>query len=360
MRRKWLREFKSGNSQFEIVCVLGCLLFLLAGCQKPAQVPEGPKSAPQEPKPTVEPQKAEPSKPTPKIAFENMVHDYGDVGPGTDNVGEFKFTNVGEGLLTIKEVKGCCGVTTSLEKQQYEPGESGVVKAKFRAFTAPGTFRRAIQVYSNDPSKAEVELTLKARIVPKVAYEPQRLNLLLRDKDARSPEITLTSLDGKPFSITQFRSTLNSVTADIDPAVQATKFILKPKIDAQKLQEGVDGYIQISLTHPQCSQVSIPFSAVPRFKITPQQLIVLKAEPKKPVIRKVWVLSNYGDAFEVESASSQNGIVKVLKQEKVGSGYQFEVEITPPETKDQGRFTDTFVVNLTGGEKLAIVCRGFY
>lgn len=360
MIRNWWRRFKIQNSRFKIVYMLGCLLFLLAGCQKPAEVVEGPKSALQEPKPAIQQQKPEPNKPTPKIAFVKLVHDYGDVGPGTDNVGEFKFTNVGEGLLTIKEVKGCCGVTTSVERQQYKPGESGVVKAKFRAFTAPGIFRRAIQVYSNDPSKAEVELTLKAKIVPKVAYEPQRLNLRLRDKDAGSPEITLTSLDGKPFSITQFRSPLNSVTAEIDPAVQATKFILKPKIDAQKLQDGLDGYIQISLTHPECGQVSIPFSAVPRFKITPPQLIVLKAQPQKPVTRKVWVLSNYGDAFEVESVSSQNGIIKVLKQEKVGSGYQFDVEITPPDAQAQGRFTDTFVVNLTGGEKLAIVCRGFY
>jgi len=340
--------------------MLGCLLFLLAGCQKPAQVPEGSKPALQEPKPAIERQKAEPNKPTPKIAFENVLYDYGDVGPGTDNIGEFKFTNVGKGLLIIKEVKGCCGVTTSLEKRQYKPGESGVVKAKFHAITTPGTFKRAIQVYSNDPSKAEVELTLNAKIVPKVAYEPLKLNFRLKDKDAGSQEITLTSLDGKPFSITQFRATLNSVTAEIDPAVQATKFILKPKIDAQKLQEGLDGYIQISLTHPECGQVSIPFSAVPRFKITPPQLIVLKAQPQKPVIRKVWVLSNYGDAFEVESTSSQNGIIKVLKQEKIGSGYQFEVQIMPPDAQAQRRFTDTFVVNLTGGEKLAIVCRGFY
>jgi len=352
MKRNWWRKS-------EIVYVVGGVL-LLAGCQKPAEVPEGPKPALQEPKLTIEPQKVEPNKPTPKIAFEKLVHDFGEVGPGTDNVGEFKFTNAGDALLVVTQVKSCCGVTTSLEKQQYKPGESGVVKAKFHASPAPGVFGGQIQVYSNDPSKQEVALALKAKIVPKVAYEPQRLNLLLKDKDAEVPDITLTSLDGKPFSITQIRSTLNSVTADIDPTVQATKFILKPKIDAQKLHEGLNGYIQLSLTHPQCGQLSIPFNALPRFTITPPQLIVLKAEPQKPVRRKVWVLSNYGNDFEVESASSQNGIIKLLKQEKVGSSYQFEVEITPPDAKDQRRFTDTFVVNLTGGEKLKIVCQGFY
>ena len=335
-------------------------MFLLAGCQKPAQVGEGPKPMPQEPQPIVEPQKVEPSKPTPKITFEKLVYDYGDIGPGTDNVGEFKFTNVGQGLLIITGIKDCCGVSTSLQKRQYAPGESGVVKARFHSSSVPSVFAREIQVYSNDPSKPEVALRLKARIIPKVAHEPQRLNLLLKDKNAEIPEITLTSLDGKPFSITQVRSTLNSVTADFDPAVQATKFILKPEIDVQRLQQGLNGYIQISLTHPQCGQLSIPFNATPRFTITPPQLIVLKAEPQKPVIRKVWVLSNYGDNFEVESTSSQNGIIKLRKQEKVGSSYQFEVEITPPEAKDQRRFTDTFVVNLTGGEKLAIVCQGFY
>ncbi len=345
-----------------LALTVSTILLMQGGCQKPAEVSQEPKPALA--KPTVEHGKVEPNKPAPKIAFEKLVYDYGDVGPGTDNVGEFRFTNKGSAVLQITGVKDCCGIRTSLAKRQYAPGESGVVQAKFQAFTVPGVLRREVHVYSNDPTQPDVTLAIRARIVPKVAYTPSALRLLLKDKDTAGPAITLTSLDGKPFSITNFQATGDSMTADIDPAVQATKFVLQPTIDIEKLQKGVEGgqggRIVISLTHPECREVGIPFSALPKFKITPPQIIVLKAEPQKPVVRKVWVLSNYGEDFEVESTSSQNNIIEVLSQKKISSGYEFEVQVTPPEAKEDKRFSDVFVVNLTGGDKLTITCRGFY
>ncbi len=343
-----------------LALTVSAVLLLEGGCQKPAAVTQEPKPAPVKPEPTVQQQKVEPNKPTPKIAFEKVVHDYGKVGPGTDNVGEFRFTNQGDALLLITGVKDCCGIKTSLQKRQYAPGESGVLQAKWQAYSMPATMRKQVQVFSNDPCRPEVTLTVKGQVVPKVAYQPTSLRLLLKDEQADGVDITLTSLDGKPFSIRQFTASGNSMTADFDPAVQATKFVLKAKIDIENLQKGVGGRIYIGLTHPECREISIPFSALPRFKITPPQIIVLKAKPQTPVVRKVWVLNNYGQDFEIESTSSQNNLIKVLGQNKVGSGYQFDVEITPPDAEDQRRFNDVFVVNLKGGETLTIMCRGFY
>lgn len=347
-----------------LALTVSAVLLLEAGCQRPAEITEEPKPAPVQSEPTVQQQKVEPAKPTPKIAFQKVIHDYGKVGPGTSNVGEFRFTNQGDALLLITGVKDCCGIKTSLQKRQYASGESGVLRARWQAYSTPATMRRQVYVYSNDPCRPQVTLTLKGQVVPKVAYQPTSLRLLLKDDQADGPEITLTSLDGKTFSIRQFRASGDCVTADFDPAVQATKFVLKAKVDAQKLQRGAatgtSGRIYIGLTHPECGEISIPFSALPRFKITPPQIIVLKAKPETPVVRRLWVLSNYGEDFEIESTSSQNNLVKVLGQKEVGSGYEFEVEITPPDAQDRRRFNDAFVVNLAGGEKLTIMCRGFY
>ena len=121
--------------------------------------------------------------------------------------------------------------------------------------------------------------------------------------------LRLRSLDGKPFSIKGFKATGRSkpaekvITADYDSSVEATEFVLQPKVDVEKLREELGGRIEITVTHPENDVITIPFEVLPRFKITPPSLIVYKAELEKPVTREVWVLSNYDEDFEVESTS---------------------------------------------------------
>lgn len=347
------------------VVVIGCVMFLQIGCQKQAKAPEEPKVAVATPKPVVGPEKAktvpEAIGPAATVTFENVVHDFGEVGPMTKKAGEFKFTNTGEGLLKISRVDMCCGCNSKLSKKEYAPGESGTLRVECSLGARPGVIRRNVYVNSNDRVRPRVTLTIKGKIVQRVAYEPKRLNLLLKDENASCPELTLTSLDGKPFSIKQFSSTANCITADVDSSVEATKFVLQPKVDTEKLQRGLNGSIRVSLTHPECDMVTISFNALPRFKINPPRIILFKVEPQKPVNRNIWVLNNYGEDFEIESASSRSGIIKVQGQKKIRNGYQFMLEITPPAAEAKSKiFTDEFFVNIKGGKKLGITCRGFY
>ena len=108
--------------------------------------------------------------------------------------------------------------------------------------------------------------------------------------------------------------------------------------------------------------LSIPFDVLPEFKVSPSPRIsLIDFKPQKPIVKTVWILNNYGKDFEIESTSSQSGTIKVLSQEKVGKRYKFELQITPPAADGKRRFfTDIFFVNIKGGEKLEISCRGFY
>lgn len=348
--------------------VVGCLLLLQVGCQEELKAPEESKTVLPGPNETViVPVKnvtvPEANKPAPKITFEKVVHDFGEIGPKTNNSSEFKFTNTGDGLLKIGRIKACCGFTAKLKanKKEYAPRERGTVIVTFNASRFRGRITKYHYVNSNDKARPRVRLTVKAKIVPKVSYQPERLNLSLKDANAGCPKITLTSLDNQPFAIKQFKSTANSITVDFNPSVKKTKFVLEAKVDMERLRRGLNGRISISLTHPECRTVIIPFNTRPRFKITPLSIIALKAEPQKPTKRKIWILNNYNEDFEIESASSQKGIIKVLSQEKIRSGYQFEVEIMPPAVEGKKRFfTDVFFVNIKGGERLRISCRGFY
>jgi hypothetical protein len=299
----------------------------------------------------------------PEITFEKTVHDFGDIGPGSKNVCEFKFTNTGDSLLKITKVSKTCGCTPyTLEKKKYEPGESGALKVSYKAGVRPTSIIKRLFVSSNDKANPKVELTLKGKIALKIDYRPKKLELLLNKENAGCPEITIKSLDGKPFSIKRFKSTGGVITADFDSSVEATEFILQPKVDIEKLRKGLNGHIEITLTHPEESVAVVSFSMLPRFKIAPPSLIVYKAESERPVTREVWILSNYDEEFEVESTSTQKGAIKVLSQGRKDNRYRFELEITPPApTKGKGRFfTDKFFVNIKGGERLEVTCRIFY
>jgi hypothetical protein len=104
------------------------------------------------------------------------------------------------------------------------------------------------------------------------------------------------------------------------------------------------------------------FDVLPEFTVNPAQILLLKVEPGKPIKRSIWVLSNYSENFEIDSIRSQNGIIKVLKQEKVGNRYQIDVEIMPPPLGENSKrvLVDVLTITMKGGEEMSITCRGFY
>jgi len=354
-----------GNYLILVVVIVCFSLLTQIACQQHVKVPAEPNAVLTAPEPAAEPEKVEAKKQAvetgPRITFEKTVQDFGEVGPRSKKTCEFKFTNTGDSLLKITKVEACCGATARLDIMQYEPNESGTIKVQYNASTVAVMVTRQLHVVSNDMTNPRAALTIKAKVVPKTSFEPRGgLRFLLKDEKLSCPEITITSLDGKTFAIKDVKSTGNCITIDYDPNEQATKFTLQPQINMENLQRRPTGIVSISLTHPEGETVRIPFTALSRFQINPPQLIAFNAEPGQPITRKIWVINNYGENFEIESTSSENGIIKVMNQDPVRNGYQFMLEIMPPADEGKTRFTDVFLVNIKGGETLKVSCRGFY
>lgn len=317
------------------------------------------------------PQTAEPNEGTgdsqktgPVIKFESTTHNFGNIQPKSINRCKFKFKNAGDGILEIKKIRSTCGCTVpDLKKKKYAPGESGEINVSFRAGISTGPTQKHLYVLSNDKKHPSVTLTIKATIAKVVDYKPEILNLSLKKGNAGCPEITIQSLDGKEFSITQFKSSPDCIVADFDPSRKATKLVLKPQVDLQKLKQYLNGTVRIYLDHPDCSLVTIRFSTPPEFKTRPPTILIFEAEPNKPVVREgVWLLNNYNEDFEIESTSSKQGFVKVVSSQKVDkSRHKFKLEITPPEQQgNEKSFNDDFIIKIKGGQQVKISCRGFY
>ena len=330
------------QASYMIGVVCGMLLLLQTGCQEQAKMTEQTSPA--------------------EIKFEESVYDFGEVGPSAKHKGQFKFTNVGQGTLKITKVSRCCGVVTRLDKMEYAPGESGVLNVEWNSGPLESTLRRQIIVHSNDTTNPQTTLTITAKTVSKVAWEPKQLKLFFDEENAGCPKIKINSIDNRPFSITGFKSTADCITFDYDPDVEATEFVLEPKVKLDNLHKRNKGRIDISLNHPQGNAATILYSVVPKYTVNSDLLILFDAVPEEPIVRTISVLNNYQKDFEIESLTSENEVVtiKLQKQRKIRNGYQLEVEIIPPASEGKTRFTDLFSINLKDGEKLPVRCNGYY
>jgi len=381
-----IARWSRGGLSFGLWLLSLCLMAMwMTGCQEPGStgktpaVQQGPEAAGlatqkagEEPQPAASEAQVKMVKPAarpvsgrqPQITFEKDVCDLGEIGVGTKLTGQFKFTNTGNVPLKITLVQGCCGVTTKGVEagQEYAPGQSGAVEFDYQALTIPNpTVARVLYVQTNDPEHKITTLTIKAAIVRRVDYKPEVLKLVLRRPNGGCPDITLKSLDGKPFSITDFEATAGSITAEFDPSVKATEFVLKPKADMAKLEQNMRGRISIDLTHPECRNVELMYDVLPEFTISPPSIMMFGLKAGQGVLRNIWILSNYEDDFEIEAVSSQKGTIKLVEKTKVDNRYDLRVEVTPP-PRDKGATitSDTLEIKIKDGRTLTIPFRGFY
>ncbi len=317
--------------------------------EEPAGKPQPPEKPAKIPQPEVQQGEAE-------ITFDNTVHDFGDILSKTKNTCEFKFNNTGSSELVIGDIKRTCGCTVfELSKKNYEPGESGTIKVQYSASVKPGPTLKHLYVPSNAKKNPKVELTIKANIIQKVKASPRILNLALDKANADCPPITLKSIDGRPFKITNFNSTNQVITAEFDPNTAATEFVLQPKVNIEKLSKRLNGHISIKLTHPHCDMVGISYRTPAQFQTNPATIIVQNANPVESIKKQILVQNSYGKDFEIETVYSEKGSMKLLSQKKLKEGIQLELQIDPPPQATKIRFfTDRLYIQIKSGERVQV------
>lgn len=82
-------------------------------------------------------------------------------------------------MLKIGEIKSTCGCTVfSLDKKEYGPGETGIIKITYTTGKFPGSSEKHIFVPTNDKTNPNVKLTIKATIVRQIEVTPIKLGNL--------------------------------------------------------------------------------------------------------------------------------------------------------------------------------------
>lgn len=66
------------------------------------------------------------------LEFDKLKHDFGNVGPDSDNITQFVVKNTGDKPLIISDVSASCGCTMPQKPEDpIPPGKSDVIEVKF-------------------------------------------------------------------------------------------------------------------------------------------------------------------------------------------------------------------------------------
>ncbi len=304
----------------------------------------------------------------PKIAFDKTEFDMGEVSTNSKGTGTFKFTNTGDAVLEIPDVVKCCGANVQIDKPKLQPGETGVLTVEYSTGWEPGTFKKELTVHCNDKANPSIKLTILGKMVQRLVWKPIQLKLFLNKENLGAGTITLTALDGKPFSVKGHLCTADCITLEYDPNAQATEFVLKTKVDKDKLagMPFPKGTLQIRLNRPDYEIVPVAFDLLPNYSVIPAQIIIFNVEPGKKETRKVTILDNYASDsaqadFAIDSVKSEGQSVAVAATDKIKDGYQLTLGITPPVPNEGERsFSDELHVKPKDGEDMKVVIRLFY
>lgn len=118
-------------------------------------------------KPKPNPVKSAPTKYLPKVKFDELTYDFGEITEGDIIKHDFNFTNVGKNKLSIKKATATCGCTKpSFPFIDILPGETGYIGVTYNSVNKNGPQKPEITVFSN-AQQGEIKLFLTGTVKPK-------------------------------------------------------------------------------------------------------------------------------------------------------------------------------------------------
>jgi hypothetical protein len=109
----------------------------------------------------------------PRIVFSEVVYDFGKVDSGTLVKHVYTFTNTGNQVLEVREVKPSCGCTTAGDwDKRIEPGKSGSIPVQFNSTGYGGQVQKSVTVSCNDPAQPDLMLQLRGNLWKPIDFTP--------------------------------------------------------------------------------------------------------------------------------------------------------------------------------------------
>ena len=135
----------------------------------------------------------------------------------------FPFENRGDKSVDVTQVVSSCGCTTvDLDKRHYEPGEGGVIVARYTVAEHTGLQKKSVMVSTNDVAEP-TELTLVVRIPEVLRISPSFVTWK-HGEEPTSKQITLEMMQDTPIKNLDIQSSSSSVKAELETVEKGRKY----------------------------------------------------------------------------------------------------------------------------------------
>jgi len=149
------------------------------------------------------PNLGKPADPVPKVIVEDVQHDFGVMDQGTEGSRDFVFKNTGDAPLELTPGPTSCRCTgLKIDRNSIPPDESGKVTVLWATKEKIGHASETAEVFTNDPRRPRVTLTVAGYVTRAIQVVPESLDLgRISAGESATDAVALYCYLDEPFEI---------------------------------------------------------------------------------------------------------------------------------------------------------------
>lgn len=271
----------------------------------------------------------------PRIRLAETIHDFGRIDSGTVARNDFVFTNTGNAVLEITEVKPGCGCTTAGQwDRRVEPGKTGKIPLQFNSTGFSGSISKMATVTCNDPSQSNVVLQLRGTIWRPIEIAPPSayFNVSSEAPTNETRVIRIVNNLDTPLVLSEPVCTNKSFQVELAKVKEGKEFEIRVTAVPPFASTYVQGSVSVKTSSTNTPTIQIPVYAnvQPAVQAVPSQ-IYLPAGPLAASMQPSITVRNTGTNALVLSEPSINLEGATVAVREVQPGKVFSLSVNFPE-----------------------------
>jgi hypothetical protein len=269
-----------------------------------------------------------------RIVFAATDYDFGKVDSGTLVQHDYVFTNTGNLVLEISDVRPSCGCTTAGNwDKRVEPGGTGKIPIQFNSGGYAGQIHKSVSVACNDPAQPGVTLTLQAIIGKSFDISPQYavFNLPPDGQSNQTRVIRIINNSDRAVTVSDPTCASPAFKMELQTVREGKEFELRVTAIASNVTGSVSAPVTLKTSSEKMPSLSLVAVAMiqPWFSLKPLQ-IMLPATPLSQAMEFPVMIQNNGTHSVVLSEPRVNAGGAAVQLTEMESGRQFKLALVLP------------------------------